>query len=102
MFELGKIPIIGPEGGYWREYLLNSVLASERKAGQCGGSSEVENPKPSSLSSGQLGQTYLSVSEEAELLEEKVYRAGSHVMLFYKQRIAVSVADNPAFNNQAY
>ena len=43
----------------------------------------------------------MSVSEEAELLEEKVYRAGSHVMLFYKQRIAVSAADNPAFNNQA-
>ena len=43
----------------------------------------------------------MSVSEEAQLLEEKVYRAGSHVMLFYKQRIAVSVADNPAFNNQA-
>ena len=41
------------------------------------------------------------MSEEAELLEQKVYRAGSHVMLFYKQRIAVSVAENPAFINQA-
>jgi len=81
LFRLGKIPIIGPEGGYWEEYLLNSALASERKAGR-------------------LGQTYSSVSEEAQLLEEKVYRAGSHVMLFYKQRIAVSVADNSAFNNQ--
>ena len=53
------------------------------------------------LSSGELGQTYGSVSEEAELLEQKVYRAGSHVILFYKQRIAVSVAENPAFMNQA-
>ena len=41
------------------------------------------------------------MAEEAELLEQKVYRAGSHVMLFYKQRIAVSVAENPAFIDQA-
>ena len=34
LLRLGKIPIIGPEGGYWREYLLGSALAPERRAGQ--------------------------------------------------------------------
>ena len=47
-----------------------------------------------------MGQTYGTVAEEAQLLEEKVQGAGSHVMLVYKQRIAVSVADNPVFNDQ--
>ena len=47
-----------------------------------------------------FGETYGTVAEEAKLLEEKVQGAGSHVMLVYKQRIAVSVADNPVFNDQ--
>ena len=33
LFERGKIPIIGPEGGYWREYLLGSNVGSEKMAG---------------------------------------------------------------------
>ena len=30
LFERGKILIIGPEGGYWREYLLGSNVGSEK------------------------------------------------------------------------
>ena len=48
---------------------------------------------------GNVGETYQSVAEEARLLEEKVHSAGSHVMLVYKQRIAVSVAQNPAYHD---
>ena len=33
LLERGKIPIIGPEGGYWREYLLGSNVGSEKMAG---------------------------------------------------------------------
>ena len=34
LFKLGKIPIIGPDGGYWRGYLVESSVLSERMAGE--------------------------------------------------------------------
>ena len=51
--------------------------------------------------SGKVGVTYKTVEEESEVLNNKVNRDGTHVMLWIKQRLAPIIADNPAFKKQA-
>ena len=51
--------------------------------------------------SGKVGVTYKTVEEESEVLNNKVNRDGTHVMLWIKQELAPIIADNPAFKKQA-
>ena len=69
---------INSNGGFWEDYLLNSVNAWEKLAGQ-------------------TGITFSSGAQQEKLIRENVKRDGSHASLENTEAIAYLTLTDPAY-----
>ena len=80
LIEKGKVPINSNDGGFWQEYLVNSVNSWERIAGT-------------------TGVAFKSGQEQNMLIQHSVKKDGTHVSLENNEAIAYLTLTDPWYRN---
>ena len=80
LIQKGKVPINSNDGGFWQEYLVNSINKWERVAGK-------------------TGIAFSSGAEQNMLIQNSVKKEGTHVSLENTEAIAYLTLTDPFYKN---